>query len=371
MPANVNFYDLLADDKIHLLAAAVTDASINVAEYVINFGCKAAATHAMADLMIDYRVMNKHIMQHSCSSNYDCDAPPNITASVTFESRDKKSTESEGWYYSFTANDKGDMDGIEAAGEELDLLRWHIQQKYKEEDENCGVVARRTTHYNVPYLSKDVVRNLVDENLNNESLRDLFLELLDKTTPNAKEQHCIQSILNGTFFARVQCTVAFHWCPELLKFGFPSSHSNVCNLNMELWNDLLARAEAKGFSRRRMLAKFILVWAAMDGSILRNCLTVIIPDNPAMIKFFEDIITELHEGKSFSMSKRQEPSPKPNGKDIVTITISTPLKLCSVLSEVLEDCNGKYVPPKKAKWVYRHAQKYHREQSSVDDDVNS
>ena len=107
-----DFVDYLADDNIHLLAAAATDASINPAESVINFVCKTAATKAMADLMIDYKKANKNIMKYSCSDDYDCDAPPRMSSLVIFENRAKTKTRSIYVHSDFSAGDKSKIEEI-------------------------------------------------------------------------------------------------------------------------------------------------------------------------------------------------------------------------------------------------------------------
>lgn len=58
-----DFLKKLADGNIHLLAAAVTDALLNPAKNVINFGCNTAATNNMAKLMMDFKKLVKKIMQ--------------------------------------------------------------------------------------------------------------------------------------------------------------------------------------------------------------------------------------------------------------------------------------------------------------------
>ena len=163
----------------------------------------------------------------------------------------------------------------------------------------------------------------------------------------------MESILNGSFFFTTQSTTAFHFCPQLLEFGFPASHSNACRLNRELWNKLIERAVAQGHSRRDTLAKFLLVWAAMDGSILSSYFETIIPDDAEMIAFFREIYDELHQGEKFNLYEYHQPSEFVDGKDIVYLGRSSPFKLCSVLESVLED--GKYVPRKKAFQLRKHA----------------
>ena len=79
---------------------------------------------------------------------------------------------------------------------------------------------------------------------------------------------------------------------------------------MAIWNDLLSCAETKGYSMWCLLSKFILVRSAMDGSISpNNYFEIIFPNNPIMIKFLEDILTELHNVETFSMNKYHEPPP--------------------------------------------------------------
>lgn len=163
--------------------------------------------------------------------------------------------------------------------------------------------------------------------------------------------------MNGTFFFKTQSTTAFHYIPEMLELGFPSSKSKASRLNIKLFEDLVIRARAQGRSRRDTLALFILVWAAMDGSILKNQLVVLINDDKKMIKFFRDIIHELHEGVPYSISEYHQFSDTEHGKNIVHLTVSTPRKLCSVLLNVLSE-DDKYVPPKKTAWVRRHAAAY-------------
>jgi len=55
--------DLLADDNIHLLAAAATDASLNHAQQLVDFGSKTARAQATLELMVDFKNMNKVIME--------------------------------------------------------------------------------------------------------------------------------------------------------------------------------------------------------------------------------------------------------------------------------------------------------------------
>ena len=103
----------------------------------------------------------------------------------------------------------------------------------------------------------------------------------------------------------------------------------------------------------KLLSKFLLIWAAMDGSVLRTVFNVIVPDNEEMIDFFKEIITKLHEGVPFPLNEQHAKFDTPQGKDISHLRVSSPYKLCSVLENVLD--NGKGVPPKKTHWVRRHA----------------
>ena len=352
---NVDFIDLLADDNIQLLAAASTDASMNHAQLLIDFGSKTAATRAMLELMVDYKQMNSVIMENCYNQeDYDCDEPISSSAAVVFESRDKKKTKKQLWLH-FTSEDDGDIDHAERCADELDSLRKIIQGWYTRD---CGVVKRRTSHHGVPYPSTEFVVQMVRNTITDVDLQSLFLNLLSKTSPSGDEKLCIEGILNGTFFAINQSTVAFHWCYDMLLFGFPSSRSNACVFNRTLWDDLLARASRKGHSRRYMLSKFILVWAAMDGSIMDTYFYIIIPDNDEMITFFREILIELHDGEAHKIYQQSFPSPKADGKSIVGLSIFSPGKLCHELLDAWEKCGRKYVPRQKADCIEFHASVY-------------
>lgn len=245
------FIDWLADDNIQLLAAAATDASMNHAELLVDFGSKTAATRAMLELMDDYKEINSIIVKNCYDENdYDCNKPIHAHAAVAFERRDKKKTKKEHWF-SFSSKDDGDIDHVEQYADELDELRKIIQNWY-----NCGVVERRTSHHGVSYPPMGWVGQMVNKTITDEHLRSLFLDLLSQASPSDSDSDklCIEGILNGSFFAITNATVAFHWCYEMLLFGFPSSRSNVCVLNRALWNKLLNCASRKGYSRRYMLS---------------------------------------------------------------------------------------------------------------------
>ena len=358
---NFDFLGFLANGYIQLLAAGVTDASINSSKSQIEFGCKTAATKAMADLMIDFKRVNKEIMQFSCGNNYDCDAPPKMSCRIQFRGRGtgqgatrRSQSKYDASLNNFSADDLETIYYLEDTAEELDELRKKVQDWYKD-NLGCGVTQRyTTTHCNVRYAPKPLVRQMIVETLRDDTLRNLFLGLLDQANPNADDQLRIKSILNGSFFFSTMSYTAFHFCPQLLEFGFPSSHSTACALNRALWDNLIASAVAQGHSRRDVLSMFILVWAAMDGSIFKEYLQVIIPDNAEMIAFFHEIIHELHEGVRYSINEQHAPSEVENGKDIVYLTVSTPRKLCSVLLNVLSN-DDKYVPHKKAHQVRQQA----------------
>ena len=76
----------------------------------------------------------------------------------------------------------------------------------------------------------------------------------------------------------------------LSKWPVPHHSWNIafmaCWFNLEQWNNLIALAVPQGHNRCDILVKFLLVWAAMDGSIVDSCFEVLIPDDPEMIAFF-------------------------------------------------------------------------------------
>eukprot|EP00977_Amphora_coffeiformis_P004551 scaffold982_cov169-Amphora_coffeaeformis.AAC.4 len=164
----------------------------------------------------------------------------------------------------------------------------------------------------------------------------------------------VEAILNGTFVVSTNSDTAFHFSPEMLEFGFPPSHSNACCLNRTKWDELLDRAVAKRYSRRDTLTKFLLVWSAMYGSMLKDRLTAIIPDNPVMISLFREILYELHDGIGFHLYEYHHESDVVDGKSIYYLTVYRPEKLCSVLLNVLGDDN-QYVPETKATTFRQHA----------------
>ena len=362
MDPNFCFLDVLAVN-IQLLAASATDASLDPSDGVINFGCKSAATSAMADLMMDYKKVNKTIMDFSSYGDYDTNTAPSMSCAVVFHDRAKKKSKRIQFLEGFSADDKDTIEYLEDIAEELDILRKMVQDWYKEAyGRNCGVVARYTAKDDVGFPSRELIKEMVNETLHDETLCDLFISLLKNESypdlsPDANKLF-VEAILNGTFFFKTMSTTAFHYIPELLAFGFPSSKSQACLLNLDLWNDLLERANAQGHSRRDTLALFLLVWAAMDGSIGEHKFTVIIAEDPTTIRFFHDIFNELHQGTPFSINEQHAKSDTEQGKDIVCLTVSTPRKLCSVLLNVLSDDN-KYVPRKKAVWLRRHAAAYY------------
>ena len=215
-----------------------------------------------------------------------------------------------------------------------------------------------------PYLSQtsypsvDVVCQLIKEIIRDHHVRELFFDILSEKIPaqdqTQKDLLRREAILNGSFYMTTQCYTACYYIPQLLEYGFPSSMSRICNLNQALWDKTIEMAKEQGHTKRDTLAKFILVWAAMDGSILSGRFEVIVPDDETMIKFFVEIITYLHEGVQFSHSVYREKSEDGNCKDIAKIRVSSPYKLCNVSSTVLDD-DDKYVPHKKADMCRRHA----------------
>lgn len=258
---------------------------------MLDFGCKTAATKAMAQLMIDYKKFNKSIMQYAIKGFYELDTPPKMTCRFVFLNRLEKKTKTVPFLMGFSSDDEVTIDYLEDTAELVDELRKTVQAWY-----GCGIKSRKTINYNAAYPSKATVKAMVRETIEDERVRELFLGLLDEPRPTQEEAVCIESILNGSFVVKTTSCTAFHYCPQLLEFGFPKSKSKACLLNRTLWDDLIRRTEAKGHSRRDVLAKFILVWAAMDGSILHDRLEVIIPDDPQMITFFREIFHEQQEG---------------------------------------------------------------------------
>ena len=208
----------------------------------------------MADLMMDYKKVNKTIMDFSSNGNYDTNAAPSMSCSVVFHDRAKKKSKRISFLIGFSADDKDTILYLEDIAEELDTLRKMVQDWYKEVyGPDCGVVARYTVKHGVGFPSRERVKEMVNETLQDETLREFFISLLDESSPGlspAENRLLVEAILNGTFFFSTQSTTAFHYIPQLLAFGFPSSKSQACRLNQSLWNDLLARAIAQGRSRR-------------------------------------------------------------------------------------------------------------------------
>lgn len=322
---NGTFLDCLANGNILLLAAGVTDASPNHAESVINFTCKTAATQAMADLMIDYKKFNKPIMEFTAPHGYDCDSPPRMSSALVFNNQSKTKTKKTGFFNQYMADDEGTIEHLQEAADQLDALRGKIQDWYRI-NTGTGVISRQTRGFGMPYVARRVVKRLVEATLEEPLLRNLFLGLLDCPTVDRDEgdQVRVEAILNGSFYFTTDSTTAFFYCAHLTEFGFPSSRSNACKLNRQLWNDLMERSVALGHSRQDTLAKFLLVWAAMDGSILKDYFAVIVPNDPDMIAFFRDIFTELHDGMGYHLSEHKELSDTPYGKDICHLRLKQP-----------------------------------------------
>jgi hypothetical protein len=316
MDPALDFVSILANGNIHLLAAAATDASLNVTEGVVNFTCKDAATRAMAELMIDYKRVNKLVQQYTAIYAYDLDAAPNLSVQVHFRNRAYKKSIVDSFVNVFPADDSDTVDLVEDIADDLDDLRKQVQDWYGD-TYNYGVNERKMA-LQTPYPAKRIVISMVKKTIQDGTLRDHLLSILEDPTPDADNELRIQSLLNGSFFMRTQSTTAFHFIPQLLEFGFPSSGSNACCFNQDMWSKLIRSAVQQGHQRRDVLAKFLLVGAAMDGSILSNRFEVIVPDNVSMIAFFRRIFEELHEGVPFPnpLNVYHAKSPIKNGKDI-------------------------------------------------------
>eukprot|EP00977_Amphora_coffeiformis_P004552 scaffold982_cov169-Amphora_coffeaeformis.AAC.5 len=136
-------------------------------------------TKALVDLMIDYKKCNKTIMQFSCNEYYDLDAPPNVSTSVQFRSREGKLSKRAVFMSNYPTNDRDTIEYIQDISKDVDELRKEIQDWY-----DCGVVVRQTTHNDVPYPSKEIVKQKIGENIHDTILLDIFLGVLDKPEPN-------------------------------------------------------------------------------------------------------------------------------------------------------------------------------------------
>lgn len=183
MDPNFCFWDVLAMN-IQLLAASATDASLNVSQSLVDFVCKSAATKAMADLMIDYKRVNKTIMQFSKYGDYDLDAPPFMSCAVRFHNRTKTKSKTIGFLSGFACDDNDTIMYLQHIAEELDILRKRVYAWYKNEyGSECGVVARYTADESIGYPASDIVKKMVNESLSDDVLKDLFINLLNKTSP--------------------------------------------------------------------------------------------------------------------------------------------------------------------------------------------
>ena len=108
---------------------------------------------------------------------------------------------------------------------------------------------------------------MIDQCIQDQHINQILHGFLDDPAPTAEVELCVESILNGSVRMETYSCTAFYYCLELLEFGFPSSKSQACKLNRTMFDRLIAKGIERGLSRRDMIAKFLLVWAAMDGSI--------------------------------------------------------------------------------------------------------
>lgn len=201
---------------------------------------------------------------------------------------------------------------------------------------------------------KVLPREMVQEELRDDQASQYFLYLLINPNSNKGDRQWIEGILNGSFVFRTECTKAFHFCPKLFELGVSSKSLQCLWINCFLWDCRHWLVEEKvRYNSCDVLAKFLLVWAAMDVSIMPTQFSVILPLNQEMITFFRSIFTELRKGVPLSLSEQDAPSPFEGGKDITTLWLSLTYKLGSVLVNGFG--NGEYIPPRKAACLCRHS----------------
>ena len=340
-----------------LIAAASTDGHVKAWSSEMKLVLKGEDTAAAADIMMAFRELNREFAKFTEGANgskYDSTEPPKLTTEITFVDRRRQNSKQTAFVSNYLATDKDTIDCVSETSRQMDQLRDRVQAWYKEHEENpCGVKARRTTHSGVPYPRKEDVKEWIDAIIEDEDLCAYLKDLLDIPYPNPEDAIRIESLRNGTFYVRTRCDVAFHWCPQLIEFGFPSSKSLACKLNRDLFYSVVEKGVEQGFSRRDLLSSFLVTWAGLDGSINGNRFEIIIPDDQEMEDFFVEILTELHEGQPFYLGRSRAESPIVGGKNIRFLGVHRPYKLCSVLVNVLEDGHG--VPPRKVVWARRHA----------------
>ncbi|KAL3941985.1 MAG: hypothetical protein SGARI_000414 [Bacillariaceae sp.] len=342
MEIKVDFVaELAEEDYLALLAACATDAT----------------TKALADYAISAKKFNNDTVQlYAHSSGYDHAAPPKIKTSLVFSTRSKK-TSIRMLLHSYDATDKEMLDHIETVSNTVDALRKKVYKEY-----DCGVTSRQDGGANTDcaFCSIQKVKELVEETIVDAEWKAIFMGILDGTLKKVNDREfdeddlgvMVEALRNGTVFVGSASETAWHWIPDILKFGFPSSHALYCEFNRELWDRLISLVP----DRRKALALFVMIWAALDGSILKGYVGVLIPDDDEVQEFFYEIIKELHDGEPYSIKTYTKPS-LVGGKDIRDIRVSTK-KLCSEFLKVLSDDN-KFVPTKKAEWIRKHAKRYH------------
>jgi hypothetical protein len=171
-----DFVSILANRNIHLLAAAATDASLNVADGIINFTCKAAATRAMADLMIDYKKVNKLVQQYTAVNAYDLDAAPNLSVQVYFRNRVYKQSIHDSFVNLFPADDSDTVELVEDIADDLDDLRKQVQDWYCDTVDS-GVIQPHDQNLH-PYPSKRIVTRSVKDTIEDAALCKYESQLL-------------------------------------------------------------------------------------------------------------------------------------------------------------------------------------------------
>ena len=307
-----------------LLACHATDAGIQYNEGQLYLGMKGASASSCRAAMLDAWIMRNLVYKFDYDLGFDPNEKPRFTFFLRFDliqecderfywHDDKDAQVVYAIESNFSMDDTDRFEFVMANAKNLDALRKAIQAQY-----DIGITERMKRKLE-PDLATDVVIDLIEKHLSDGDARikQIFLDIMNDTSPNGLILRRQQSIRGGSFFNAIRSCIAAWWLPFVASLGLSSSHSYM-PFNKKIFDDLLARSG----NRRRFLAEYILATAAYDGSIKPTYFRIILPysDQEEGHSLKDTIIDAYEELFGFRPSLWIARTKVKDGKDIIYLT---------------------------------------------------